>query len=91
MARGVSDKSANCSWLELDVTHGLHWIPVALLPTSDLGFLSLLTLSRIASNEHAKWGTKGREEGLLGEGKVWERVTVENIKERFLDLVTLCS
>lgn len=91
MARGVSDKSANCSWLELDITRGLHWITVALLPTSDLGFLSLLTLSRIASSEHAKWRTKGWWGGVLGEGKVWERVTAENIKERFLDLVTLCS
>ena len=89
MARGVSDKSASCSWLELDITHGLHWIPAAPLPTSDLGFLSLLTLSRISSNKHAKWGTMGR--GLLGEREVWERVTAENIKERFLDLVTLCS
>ena len=69
--------TTSCSWLELDITHGLHWIPAAPLPTSDLGFLSLLTLSRISSNEHAKWGTKGR--GVLGAGEVWERVTAENI------------
>lgn len=53
VARGMGDKSSGHSWLELDVAHGLSWIPALLLPTSDVGFPSLLVTGRTASGEHA--------------------------------------
>lgn len=49
----VTKLQATAGLLELDVTHGLSWIQDVLLPTSDLGFLSLLTLGRTVSGESA--------------------------------------